>query len=88
MLQEYLSRGGCQEALMRIIPGKYSDAIAIGLTSIFFMSLHVQLGFLFALGAGALSLLLGLAYRKDRNIYGVAVLHYCFGKFADFFHFL
>lgn len=88
LLQEFLSRGGCQEALMRILPGKYKDAAAIGLTSLFFMSLHLQRGLPFMLGSGILSVLLGLIYRRDRNIYGAAVIHYCFGKFADFFGFL
>ena len=88
LLQEFLSRGGCQEALMRILPGKHKDAAAIGLTSLFFMSLHLQRGLPFMLGSGLLSILLGLVYRRDHNIYGVAVIHYCFGKFADFFGFI
>lgn len=88
LIQEFLARGGCQEALTRILPGKHKDYVAIGLTSLFFMSLHLQRGLPFMLGAGALSIILGLIYKKDRNIFGVVLIHYCFGKFADFFRFL
>lgn len=82
--QELLSRGGIQECLMRIIPGKKSEYFSIALSSLFFMAVHVQNGFYFSLGAGILSFILGLIYRKDRNVYGVTIIHYLFGKFADF----
>ena len=58
--------------------------IVIWHTSLYFMSLHFQYGLPMMLGAGALSILLGYMYKKDGNIYGVTIIHYCFGKFADF----
>ena len=88
LLQEFLARGGCQEALMRILPGKHKDMIAILLTSLFFMALHIQRGLIFMLGAGVLSFILGIMYKRDKNIYGISAVHYAFGKFADFFLFV
>ena len=88
LLQELLARGGVQEALTRILPGKHSDIAAIFMTSVFFMALHVQKGMFFMIGAGVLSFVLGLVYRKDRSIFSVWLIHYFFGKFADFLRFL
>jgi len=85
--QELLSRGGIQECLTRIMPGKKSEYYAIALSSLFFMAVHVQNGFFFSLGSGILSVILGLIYKKDRNVYGVTVIHYLFGKLADFLRF-
>lgn len=85
--QELLSRGGIQECLMRIIPGKKPEYHAIALSGLFFMAVHVQNGFFFSLGSGIMSVILGLMYHKDRNVYGVTVIHYLFGKFADFLRF-
>lgn len=87
-IQEFLSRGGVQESLSRVFEGKHRKNYAIYLTSIFFMALHFQYGLPMMFGAGALSILLGYFYKKDQNIYGVTIIHYCFGKFADFLHFL
>ena len=88
LLQELLSRGGVQEALTRVLPGKHADLIAIFMTSVFFMALHVQRGLFFMLGAGVLSFVLGLIYRKDRSVFSVWLIHYFFGKFGDFFRFI
>ena len=87
-LQELLARGGVQEALTRVLPGKHADIAAIFMTSVFFMALHVQKGMFFMIGAGVLSFVLGLVYRKDRSIGGVWLIHYFFGKFADFLEFI
>jgi len=87
-IQEFLSRGGIQESLSRVFEGKYRKSHAIHMTSLFFMALHFQYGLPMMFGAGALSILLGYMYKKDQNIYGVTIIHYCFGKFADFLHFL
>jgi len=88
LLQEFLSRGGIQESLSRVFGGKWGKHFAIFLTSLFFMALHFQHGLPMMFGSGALSVLLGYMYKKDGNIYGVTLVHYCFGKFADFLHFL
>ena len=88
LLQEFLARGGVQEALSRVLPGKHSDITAIFMTSVFFMALHVQKGMFFMIGAGVLSFILGLVYRKDRSIFSVWLVHYFFGKFADFLRFI
>lgn len=87
-IQEFLSRGGVQESLSRVFEDKHRKDYAIFLTSLFFMSLHFQHGLFMMLGSGILSILLGYMYKKDQNVYGVTIVHYCFGKFADFLHFL
>ena len=84
LLQEFLARGGVQTSLARAFDGKYGRTMSIWLTSLYFMSLHFQYGLPMMLGAGVLSIILGYMYKKDGNIYGVTVIHYCFGKFADF----
>lgn len=58
------------------------------MTSLFFMAVHIQKGMMFMLGAGLLSIILGFVYHRDRSIFSVVLIHYCFGKFADFLHFI
>ena len=83
-VQEFLARGGVQEALSRVFSGKHAKDYAIFLTSIYFASLHFQYGLAMMFGAGILSILLGYMYKEDGNIYGVTLFHYFFGKLADF----
>lgn len=85
-VQELLARGGIQSSLKRAYSGRFRKDTAIFLTSLYFMTLHFQYGLAMMFGAGALSVLLGYIYKKDENIYGAVVIHYCFGKFADFLH--
>lgn len=87
-IQEFLARGGVQSSLSRILSGKHAKDHAIFLTSIYFMSLHFQYGLPMMIGSGVLSVILGYIYKKDGNIYGATLVHYCFGKFADFLHLL
>jgi len=87
-VQEFLSRGGIQESLSRVFEGKHRKDYAIFLTSLFFMSLHFQYGLRMMFGAGVLSVLLGYIYKEDRNIYGVTIIHYCFGMFTNYLNFL
>ena len=79
ILQEYLCRGVTQECLMRIFDGKGGTAIAIGITAVFFASLHIYYGFLMMLGAGLLSVVLGILYAQDRNVWGLSLIHYVIG---------
>lgn len=85
-VQEFLARGAVQASLARVLDGKYAKTIAIFVTSVYFMSLHFQYGLPMMIGSGILSVILGFMYKKDDNIYGVTLVHYCFGKFADFLH--
>ena len=41
--------------------------------------MHIHKGLLMCIGAGALSILLGILYRKDRTIWGLVLVHYTFG---------
>ena len=83
-LQEFMARGGVQNSLANVIWGKHAQDRAIHITSIYFMALHFQYGIPMMIGAGVLSIILGYMYKHDGNIYGITLVHYCFGKFADF----
>ncbi len=83
-VQEFLARGGVQSALDRVFSDGNNKNIGIYLTSLYFMSLHFPYSLPMMIGAGVLSILLGFMYKKDGNIFGVTLFHYCFGKFADF----
>lgn len=76
VLQEFISQGIIHECLMRIISGKHSKALAIFLSSMLFMILHIHKGVLFMIGAALLVCIVGVIYRKQRTIWGVTIIHY------------
>lgn len=78
-IQEFISRGVIQESLAHVFQGRLSDVLAIGITSLLFAALHIHKGVLMCIGAGVLSILLGLLYEKDRTIWGLVLIHYTFG---------
>lgn len=79
IVQEFISRGIIQSALTRVYEGKYSDVLSIIITSMFFAALHVYKGLAMCIGAAVMSVLLGILYRKDRNIWGISLIHYTVG---------
>ena len=81
-IQEFLARSVVQGNLMRIIVGKYTAAKAIALSSVIFAALHIHLGFIFMIGAAILAGLEGILYEKQRNIFGVWIVHWVFGVFG------
>ena len=81
-IQEFLARSVVQGNLMRIMVGKHTAAKAIVLSSVIFAALHIHLGFIFMIGAAILAGLEGILYEKQRNIFGVWIVHWVFGVFG------
>ena len=78
-IQEFISRGIIQESLSHVFEGRLSDVLAIGITSLLFAALHIHKGVIMCIGAGVLSVLLGLLYKKDHTVWGLVLIHYTFG---------
>ncbi|MBQ7679570.1 MAG: PAS domain-containing protein [Butyrivibrio sp.] len=87
LLQEFLARCVMQENLTRILDGKYRDYISLAISTLIFMVLHVHRGLLYMIGAAVLMGSLGLLYKRQRNIWGTFLAHFCFGTFGDIFGF-
>lgn len=79
VIQEFISRGLIQESLNHVFEGKFRDALSIGITALLFAALHIHKGLIMCIGAAVLSVILGLLYKKDRCIWGLALMHYTFG---------
>lgn len=82
-IQEFISRGLVQESLNHVFDGKLKDILSIGITALLFASLHIHKGVIMCIGAGVLSILLGILYKKDRCIWGLVLIHYVFGLLPD-----
>lgn len=79
ILQEFLARGFLLSCLMNIYDAKHKKHIAVIVSSLLFTTLHLYYGFTFMVGAGLLSALLGYMYLRDKNIWGVSLVHFVFG---------
>lgn len=79
ILQEFLARGFLLTCLMNIYDTGHKKHAAVFVSSLLFTTLHLYYGFLFMVGAGVLSVLLGYLYLKDKNIWGVSLIHFVFG---------
>ncbi len=82
ILQEFLSRGviqTCVKALMKI---KGQRFLTIMLSSLLFALMHLPFGFPFMAGSFLLSVILGIIYEKQENIWGCAFLHWACGYIA------
>lgn len=79
VLQEFLTRGVMHETIMRLIPGKNADAVAIIVSSLFFGALHVYLGVAYMVGAAVLLGMFGVFYRRQGTIWGLCIPHYFLG---------
>lgn len=81
--QEYLSRGLVYECVKRIITTednkKHADNIAIIISSLYFAALHIYLGVTYMIGAFILLSILGIAYKKQRSIWGLCIPHFILG---------
>ena len=87
-IQEFLARSIMQGNLRRILVGKHRGAMAIVISSLIFAGLHIHLGFVFMIGAAVLAGLEGILYEKQQNIFGVWILHWCFGVSATLLGFV
>lgn len=85
VVQEFLARGVLHEGVLRVLPkSKYADAAAIGVSSLFFGVLHVQMGLGYMLGAFLLMAVFGVVYRKQKTIWGLCIPHFIFGEAMKF----
>ncbi len=85
-VQEFLARSVIQGNLRRIMVGRHVGAAAIVISSLSFATLHIHLGLMFMLGAALLAGLEGILYEKQRSIYGVWIVHWCFGVAGTLLH--
>ncbi len=79
VVQEFLTRCVMHENLRRVITGKYSEWMAIIVSSLLFAVLHIHMGIFFMIGAMVLLGALGMLYRKQGTIWGLCIPHYVLG---------
>lgn len=77
--QEFLSRGVLHGMIRRSLCGRHAAAEAILFSSLMFSALHIQVGFVYMLGATVLLGLLGIVYDRQKTIWGLCIPHYILG---------
>ena len=85
VVQEFLSRGIMQESLTHVIAHEKSETIAIAIATLMFAAIHLHYSPYFMLGAAVLLGVFGVIYRKQRSIWGLALIHFTFGTAAGMF---
>ena len=88
VLQEFLARSVMQENLRRIFVGKHADAMSVLVASLVFGALHLAYGLPLMLGASILLGALGMLYNRQRNIWGLSIIHFVLGEAATCLRFL
>jgi PAS domain S-box-containing protein len=88
ILQEFLARGVMQENLNRIFVGKHAGALSIVISSLIFGVMHIAYGLPYMAAAALLLGVLGVLYHKQRNIWGLSIIHYVLGSVAKFLRYL
>ena len=78
-IQEFLARIVVQRNIKRIAVGEHIAMTAILLSSFIFAAMHIHFGFFFMIGAGVLAGLEGILYDRQRNLFGVWIVHWVFG---------
>ena len=78
-IQEFLARSVVQGNLNRITVGRHPKARALMLSSLIFAAMHIHFGFVFMIGAAVLAGLEGILYNKQKNLFGVWIVHWVFG---------
>lgn len=81
-IQEFLARGVIQTSVKSLMQVKYQKAFGILLTSLLFSLMHLPFGFIFMMGAFALSIVLGYLYERHGNMWGCVILHWSCGYLA------
>ncbi len=88
ILQEFLARGVIQENLRRIFYGKHAGALSIVVSALIFGALHIFYGLTYMLAASLLLGVLGILYNKQRNIWGLSIIHCVLGQVATFLRYI
>ena len=80
IIQEFLARSMLYGSVRKLFDGKRAVAVAVALTTLLFGAVHLGHGFMYMIGAMVLLGSLGGLYEKQRNIWGVAIIHYVMGE--------
>lgn len=81
-IQEFLARGVIQTSVKYLMHVKYQKQFGIFLTSLLFSLMHLPFGFVFMMGAFALSIALGYLFERQETLWGCAFLHWSVGYIA------
>ena len=82
IIQEFLARSMLYGSIRKMFDGKHAVTVAIVLSTLLFGAVHLGHGFMYMAGAMILLGSLGGLYEKQRNIWGVAIIHYVMGEAA------
>jgi PAS domain S-box-containing protein len=88
IIQEFLARSMIYGSIRKMFDGKYATMGAILLSSLLFGAVHIAHGFMYMAAAMVLLGALGGLYEKQRNIWGVAIIHFVLGQAAHCLGFL
>ena len=80
IIQEFLAWSMLYGSIRKLFDGKYAVIVAIVLSTLLFGAVHLGHGFMYMIGAMVLLGSLGGLYEKQRNIWGVAIIHYVMGE--------
>lgn len=82
VIQEFLARSMIYGSIKKMYDGKRSALAAILLSSLLFGAVHIAHGFMYMVAAIVLLGALGGLYEKQRNIWGVTIIHFVLGQAA------
>ena len=82
IVQEFLARSMIYGSIKKLFDGKNSTILAIVLSSLLFGAVHIAHGFMYMISAIVLLGALGGLYEKQRNIWGVTIIHFVLGQAA------
>ena len=69
-------------SIRKLFDGKYAVIVAMVLSTLLFGAVHIGHGFMYMIGAIILLGSMSGLYEKQRNIWGVAIIHYVMGEAA------
>jgi PAS domain S-box-containing protein len=82
IIQEFLARSMIYGSIRKMFDGKHSSLVAILLSSLLFGAVHIAHGFMYMVAAIILLGAMGGLYEKQRNIWGVTIIHFVLGQAA------
>ena len=82
VIQEFLARSMIYGSIKKMFDGKNGTIMAILLSSLLFGAVHIAHGFMYMMAAMILLGALGGLYEKQRNIWGVTIIHFVLGQAA------
>lgn len=81
-VQEFLTRGGVQGTLEKLLDSRYNRFLAILVTTFLFGALHMMISLNLAIVSFATSLLWGWMYQRHGNIWGTSLSHFLIGDIS------